>query len=116
MRLHIGAISTDNGGWMSAGIMDNELGLSIEPEMKQVHGNIPATRFTRRIKFGFGWESRDTHPAGARLWVHGHRASYESHPTRVAWILYWSRYNGLSFDNYLLREFRAETTPAAVPC
>lgn len=98
--IHVGIKECD--GYMP--VMRDDLGFSLEFGMKQLHGNIPETRWTRRISFGFGWESRELHPAGPRAWLHGHRVKHEPENRRLAWSFYWSRHKGLSFTNYLNRD------------
>ena len=102
--IYFGNERTTHDQLMSNYIDPSEWGLSIEPAMQQIHGNIPATRYTRRVRFGCGWRGREWHPAGRRFWIKGHRVKHEPNPNRAAWSIYWSERRGFSFSNWLKHE------------
>lgn len=104
MGLYFGCEPTRDGGWMGNYISRDELGLSIEPAMRQVHGNIPETRWTRGVRFGFAMGDNFV---SARLWINGDRCPHEGPSNFGAWSVYWSRTGGWRFDNYLRRVFFA---------
>ena len=86
------------GNWIAR----DELGLSIEPAMKQVHGNVPATRWTRRFHFGFAMRDGIV---PTRLWINADRCEHEGPRNFGAWSIYWCSGQRLRFTNYLRRVF-----------
>lgn len=85
-------------------IFREELGVSVEFGMNQVHGNIPETRWTRRVEFGLGWTSKDSYVdrvLHTRFWIYSHRTKEEPSPECMAMSIYWRPYDGLRIWDYL---------------
>lgn len=84
-------------------ILSDEFGISVELGLSPVHGNIPETRFTRRIEWGFGWYNKNSCIAAhfqRRFWFHPYVTWHECKERRLFASVYWRQFDGLHIRFY----------------